>query len=86
MAETTPELTQKLISSISEYETRISGRCCGANRLTRHSSQKRGDFTDLTLAQDLGNFRVHRLIVCVLSKFFQKACTGGFEVGHILYD
>lgn len=41
---------------------------------------KTGDFSDLLIRCNDREFRVHRAIVCPRSKFFQKACTGGFNV------
>jgi len=86
MTETTQLLMQKLISAISEYGKRDLIGCFIADWLTRRRSRGGGECTDLTLAHDLGSFKVHRLVVCNSSIFFRKACTAGFEVRQIRYD
>jgi hypothetical protein len=54
--------------------------------LTHHSSKERGEFTDLTLAHDAGNFKIRRVVACPRSRFFEKACTGGLKVRRRHYD
>ena len=39
-----------------------------------------GEYTDLVLSCAEHNFRVHQVIVCAHSQFFQVACSGGFKV------
>jgi len=41
------------------------------------------EFSDLILACQDQEFRVHRAIVCLHSAFFSKSCSGDFKAGYL---
>lgn len=49
-----------------------------------HSFRSEGKYTDLILSHKGGSFKVHKIIVCAISTFFDKACSNWLRVSASL--